>query len=270
MELNETIALPRRGAARQSLDLRGASRFFIGDIVVRGGLKSYEPEVFAMMGALIETANAPVRLLDIGANVGVFSLTMAATYGPALRVTAFEPMPDIAEFVRDAASRNELAIDVREMALGARDERASFYVSSRSDASSSLNRRFRPHRAVIEVDVRTLESLATAWDDASFVLKIDTESTEPDVLEGGRAFIEKHRPPVICEVLAGRTEDRLWSFFSSVGYRAIHITGEPEWAGASALAGDPAYVHRDWLFAPAAPSPELVAAFREAYAEYGA
>src|SRR5687768_9486919 len=119
MTENEAVGVPKLeplSDGARTLDLLGARGFSIGKTVCDGGLKSYEPEVFAMLGALIETAARPVHMLDIGANIGLFSLTMSAIYGDALKVTAFEPMPTLAAFLTDAAARNQLAVTVSRFA----------------------------------------------------------------------------------------------------------------------------------------------------------
>lgn len=271
--LDKTLVLPHPSGLRPrrgSLDFTGAEKFSIGKAVLTGGFASYEPEVFSIIGALIETSERPVQILDIGANVGVFSLSMAALFGDGVNVTAFEPMPELAAFVRAAAARNQVTVDVKQLALSNRDGDAKFYLSDRSDASNSLNEKFRAHRGVIDVQVRKLDSLGELDRAGSYVLKLDTESTEPDVLAGARAFIEKHRPPIICEVLANRTEKQITEYFRELDYIAIHITDDPAWEGTTAITGDSTYKFRDWLFLPAPASEPLRAAFARWIAAYRA
>lgn len=253
--------------ARASLDLEGAEEFYVGKTVLEGGFAGYEPEVFAALNALVETTEGPVRFLDIGANVGLFSLVLAAVHGDGVRVSCFEPMPALADFVRKAARRNGLAVELATCALAAEDGVATFYLSSQSDASNSLNRRFRPHRDTMEVEVKRLDTLYADMD-GPLVIKLDTESTEPDVLEGGKALIERCRPPIVCEVLAGRTEDRLAKFFAEHAYASIHLTDAPDWAGADAPVGDSTYTYRDWLFLPGPADPALVRAFARWYGAF--
>jgi FkbM family methyltransferase len=241
---------------RSSLDLTGASEFYIGKMLLEGGMASYEPEVLALLGAYVE-AQGPIRFLDIGANIGGFSLITKAIFGDRVDVSAFEPMPAHSTFIRDAARRNGLAIEVSECALSNERGRAQFYVSSKTDTSNSLNRRFRPHKGVIDVEVRTLDDLFPEPLGRPCVMKIDTESTEPDVLAGAKSFVQRERPIVLCEVLAGRTEERLEVWLAETGYVAIQITDAPQWDAVQPLRGDTSYTHRDWLFAPERPSSQV-------------
>lgn len=237
--------------SQRTISLEGGERFLIASTISKGGFRSYEPEVFAAMAAFLEL-NPASHLLDVGANVGVFSLTMAALFGDLTRITAFEPAPDLFKYLESAVERNGLRVDTRCVALGVEDGEASFYLSAKSDASNSLNRKFRAHRDVIPVTVRRLDSIASSFVEANetVIMKIDTESTEPDVLDGARRFVSEHRPTIICEVLAGRTENRLAEWLSEAGYEGVHITRSPDWRGTTSLLGDPSYQHRDWLFLP--------------------
>jgi hypothetical protein len=76
------------------------------------------------------------------------------------------------------------------------------------------------------VPVTTLDSHLVASDRARVdLVKIDTETTEPDVLEGARQILESSHPPIVCEVLPGcGTERRLEAQLFPLGYRAFHLT----------------------------------------------
>jgi FkbM family methyltransferase len=266
------------GGARgpRALDLSGADRFMIGRTIRDRGIDGYEPEVLAMLCAIVQrdtqVRSDRVWFLDIGANIGFFSLMLTSMFPGMVRATAFEPLPDLARFIESAVSRNHLDVEVREIALSNRTERSSFYVSRQSDTSNSLNATFRPHKDVIDVEVSTLDALYPGAGHGRCVLKVDTESTEPEVLEGARVFIEGHRPAIVCEVLAGRTEDQLQALLSELEYFPIHITDAPDWSGGSRIAGDPTYRFRDWLFAPEPPDAavqESFAAWYEAITQRG-
>lgn len=52
------------------------------------------------------------------------------------------------------------------------------------------------------------------------LVKLDTEGTEPQVLEGSGPRLRRHRPVISCEILPDRgTDEVLEAVFGSLGYR---------------------------------------------------
>ena len=95
--------------------------------------------------------------------------------------------------------------------------------------SSSLSAEFMsPHGALRGMGVR-LVSLDVFIRNSGIehvdLLKIDTESTEPQVLRGMLETLRRDRPAIICEVLRGRgAEDRLEDILGGLGYHYYLLT----------------------------------------------
>jgi FkbM family methyltransferase len=187
-------------------------------------LGAYEPETLGVFTQLARTASV---IFDIGAAEGLYSIFAAAT-NPAARIHAFEPFANAA----NAATRNfglngEVCrnVELHRMALGAEDGVATLYVASESGGNSSLNPAFRAGHGEQPTDVRRGDSFVAAEGiERLDLLKIDTESTEPNVLRGLNASLERHHPHIVCEVLAGRTEAELMELLAPLGYRFWSIT----------------------------------------------
>ena len=240
----------------KTLDFSGAEKFYVGGVVKRLGLAGYEPEVMAMLCALTETASKPVRFLDVGANIGLFSVVLKAIFGDSVLVDAYEPTPELANIIKTIARANGLEIGVHEVAVSNQRGLVDFYLSKQTDASNSLNPSFRPHDDPIVVRSETLDALTAELGSGPCIVKIDTETTEPDVLEGGARFIAETRPTLVCEVLPSYTEAQVERFAQAHDFIPIHITSEPNWKG-QPVAGDETNRFRDWLLAPDVPSREL-------------
>ena len=220
---------------------------FVLKKLAQHGLAQYEPGTIATILALLDEHPGP--FLDVGANVGVFSLLVAAMQ-PGRPVVAFEPTPDLATELRDLATANDVAIDVAEVALGRTDGEVTLYISP-TDTSNSLREGFRDAVDEVTVPGLRLDSwVAGNLETAPTVIKIDTESTEPDVLNGAHDLVATHRPWLVVEVLKGRTEDELQAFCDRHDYRAHHIR-EHGPVAPSRIVGDDTYEHLNWLFAPA-------------------
>ena len=212
---------------------------WVSNLVYWRGWTGYEPETVPLFYLLATRSHAT---LDVGAYVGFFTL-LAAHANSSGQVYAFEPLPEAFARLREHVERNTLGNVVCEpTAIGRENGQADFFhmpaaatKEIASDArgsipcSSSLSASFMaPVEGVVSrpVAVTTLDSyLATRKLGRVDLMKIDTETTEPDVLEGASALLASSRPAIFCEVLpAGGTERRLEELLFPLGYRAFHLT----------------------------------------------
>lgn len=218
---------------------------FVPKLLARDGLARYEPDSLAAALALVGRRDGV--FVDVGANVGVFALVVAGVTGR--RCLAFEPLPAAAEVLEATVRRHRLEVEVSRVALADRAGTAEFFVSATTDSSSGLDAKFRPSSSSFAVTLARLDDVL--GDRAPCLIKIDTETTEPAVLAGTSATIARHRPPVLVEVLHGRTERAIDAYFSDRGYIAYHVDGSPRWTPADRVVGDPTHAHNNWLFTPA-------------------
>jgi len=237
------------------LDFRVGLETAVGKILAKDGISGFEPETLAACCAIIETEKV-LAFADIGANIGIFTLVLGKMF-PGLAIKAFEPLPWLNATAKSLCQDNGVRADIREEAVSDREGTATLYISAQSDSSNSLNPRFRPSKGEIQVPVVTLDALTARQGFFPKLVKIDTESTEPDVLAGARKFIENTRPWIICEVLAGRTEFKLNKFVREIGYSAYSLKGS-KFNRLEEIEGDPSYQYRDWLFAPNIISTSLI------------
>jgi FkbM family methyltransferase len=139
-------------------------------------------------------------------------------------------------------------IELHVMALGEHDREATFYVAGETGGTSSLNPGFRRQSREDRVTVRSGDLLlAELGIEHVDLIKIDTESTEPDVLRGLAKTIERSHPDIICEVLMGRTERALEALMTSFGYRFYQIT-ENGLVPCTTLVADATYREPNFLF----------------------
>jgi FkbM family methyltransferase len=210
-------------------------------------LGEYEPETTGLFTTLARTASC---IFDVGAADGIYSL-LAAAANPEARVFAFEP----GEQARRTCERNlalnpgvTARVELRQIALGERDETTTLYVAGETGGTSSLNPEFRRSAREQAVIVRAGDSLlAELGIEHVDLMKIDTESTEPAVLRGLAKQLRTHRPDIICEVLHHRTERELETLLRPLGYRFFWIT-KSRLVECEALEGDPSYRSPNYLF----------------------
>ncbi len=207
------------------------------------GWAGYESETAALFFTLAKQARVT---LDVGAYVGFYTI-LAAHANPAGQVYSFEPLPTVHERLRRNVQLNNLGnVECLASAVGDVEGTAEFYHYPYTlPTSSSLSREFMSgvsnltssKVAVLRLDRFVQERGLERID----LVKIDTESTEPNVLAGFAETLRRDRPSIVCEVLKGRgSEAALETFFRSAGYRSYLLTpdgpvsrdrveGHPEW-----------------------------------------
>ncbi len=196
---------------------------------------------------LVERAE-PGAVFDIGANVGLYGL-LAKAYSDRT-VHCFEPAPGTRDVAARTGAENGLDIVVSDIALSNENGTATLYLSDQTDASNSLNPEFRKHTKEITVPVETTDEYVERTGVRPVVLKVDTETTEPEVLAGASGYIEAQRPWIMCEVLRGRGEDRLHAVMDRFGYSYYHLNGPGPRPAAEQIEGDAIGTNYMYLFAP--------------------
>jgi FkbM family methyltransferase len=167
--------------------------------------------------------------VDVGSSVGLYAVCMAGVVrARGGRIAAFEPVPFNRERQRTNIALNKAndLVDVYPFALGAADA----VLRMAGDPSHADNNAFLTASGDIEVEVRRLDDLASAWPRIG-LMKIDIEGYEPEMLKGARATIERDRPIVFAEfnrermAINGFTMDETWRWFTERGYRFCILCG---------------------------------------------
>jgi FkbM family methyltransferase len=195
----------------------------VGDSAAAYVLGNFKAELQAFMASNLKTGNV---FLDVGANVGFFSLLAARLVGPTGKVFSFEPLAENVSRLKENIRRNQfLNIEVIPHALGVRNEERTFQVSERptwgklESTDSQL-----PDKYLFDtkVTVRRLDDLlADGVLQPPHFVKIDVEGAEIEVIEGARETLLKHRPVLMIEMHG--TARPLLSTFTTIGYYALPL-----------------------------------------------
>jgi FkbM family methyltransferase len=169
------------------------------------------------------------HVLDIGANIGTYTLFAAARVAPGGRITAFEPEPRNAGRLRENVAINHLEgrVDVHAVAVADRPGTVAFLADR--DVSNGLAASDDPRGETIEVPAVRLDDVVEAHPGLA-VAKLDVEGAEGLALDGARNLLAAGRPAVwITEVIAtqlrwfGTTTDDLVEQFAAHGYEPCSI-----------------------------------------------
>jgi FkbM family methyltransferase len=177
------------------------------------------------IGFLRRIVRAGQKVVDIGANYGVYTLSMARTVGTEGAVWAFEPASCTADFLRQGIAANGFSqVNLECSALS--DEVGSARLATGEHAElNALERGASSEGAGETVRVVTLDEAMTrhGWIDIDF-LKIDAEGEEHRIIAGGRKFFSLCSPLVLYEVKAvNALHLDLVRRFADLGYASYRL-----------------------------------------------
>jgi FkbM family methyltransferase len=124
-------------------------------------------------------------IVDIGANVGLFSVR-AATYAPRGTVLAFEPAPDNFARLKENIQLNGLAnVIAIQAAIAGKTESRHMYLGTEDTVSHSLWKGWGGSEQEITVQCRTLEDVMQEYKLTHIdLLKVDCEGAEGEIILG--------------------------------------------------------------------------------------
>jgi FkbM family methyltransferase len=185
-------ALPRPyyylGGNRALTQLFNGLHFFINtddrmisaSILVTGRWEPFVDDVLSQLCA------PGMRVLDLGANLGYYTVRLAHIVGPKGHVLALEPNPDLYSFLRDSVFLNGFSGWVRAERLAASDQsgEAELHVDKLNMGGASLHG-LGPQYDSYRVTVPTgrVDDL-TAGQPGFDLIKIDIEGWEPQAYKG--------------------------------------------------------------------------------------
>jgi FkbM family methyltransferase len=200
--------------------------------------RTYEDPLLQLIRRTLDTAGA--SFVDVGANVGLFSLAAAdVLIRRGGRALAIEPLPANMAFLRESIEVNHLGETIAPVQAAVGDAAGTLDLWSMSTGAIAnavpLGWRTGEHQQPtaadrITVPMVTLDSLVRdhGITNVRFV-KIDVEGAEQFVLEGARELLARDRPLVYAEMhrvfsaanATGATD--LAAFAASLGYDVHYL-----------------------------------------------
>lgn len=165
------------------------------------------------------------KVIDIGANYGVYALTMAHAVGPTGCVWAFEPASSTSELLAEGIALNGFAQVVLERsALSSACGTAQLSLNEHSELNALVRGKASSGPGET-VSVVTLDECIDrhGWRDIALV-KIDAEGEETNILRGGKRFFAELSPLVQYEIKAGADlHMELVQEFAALGYDSYRL-----------------------------------------------
>jgi FkbM family methyltransferase len=190
----------------------------------RGTFHADEPE----FDRLPEWLNPGDCALDIGANMGSYTVAMSRLVGRTGRVIALEPIPDtFAILVSNLQAANCSNVTAINAAASDRTDVKSMHVPRfDSGLENFYEARLAPDDQPATTSVRQI--LTLALDSLNLpqriaLAKIDVEGHEKAVISGIWKLIQRDLPVLIIETTSPVIEQRL----AGLNYRVLHRAGSP-------------------------------------------
>jgi FkbM family methyltransferase len=182
---------------------------------------SYDPGVAAAIDRLTEGT-----FLDIGANLGFFTVRAARRLGARGHVVAIEPHPARYELLRTNVTLNGLNnVTSLNYAAGSEDGRATIFEPDHSFGPHNMDVSCAPiSDTAIEVEMLTVDKMLESIEAPPLALvKIDVEGFEPQVIDGMSRTLGDSGAPVIFEALNDEALAQSKSSLRKLGYSVNQI-----------------------------------------------
>jgi len=185
----------------------------------RQRFRTEEPE-FMVLEQLIRSGD---WVIDIGANVGHYTMKFSDLVGVQGRVIAIEPVPETFMLLTSNVSlfryRNVTLIN-----LAASDQTTVLGINI-PDFKSGLKNYYQAKLTTQESELKVLtfalDSLAISH--TIGLIKIDAEGHDPLVLQGLQGLLQRDHPTLIVETCSSGVIDKL----ISLGYTSQKLPGSP-------------------------------------------
>lgn len=170
-------------------------------------------------------------IIEIGANLGIETISFADIVGHSGRVVAFEPVPELRDVITRNLQRNQQHhVEVLPYAVAEAERTVQFQraTGEHSTGTGKIASDPSDKQETFEVACVSLDQLAPRLP-APRLLHIDVEGAEPLVLQGAQQIIARHRPTIILEVSRSHLEQfsttpaDLLATLRQMGYRVFML-----------------------------------------------
>lgn len=198
----------------------------------------YEPPTSKLISQIVAPGDC---VIDIGANIGFFTLLLAKQVGPTGHVFSFEAIPDLRAAIESNIRLDQFEnISLFDTAASDREGTFEFFLGPESHLGISSLRPIQRASESIQVKTTPLDCLGFEKHRIAMA-KIDVEGAELAVLRGMREILDRDHPDLVLEVTDkflnefGDSGEELFELLQSFGYKIYEICDEglklvPSWS----------------------------------------
>jgi FkbM family methyltransferase len=194
--------------------------------------KEREADTMLQFASLVNPGDA---VFEVGGHIGYISMYLARLAGDSGSIHVFEPGPNNLPYITHN-TRNRPNVFVEPLGVGSSCGTLPFYLEELTGQNNSFVRDFaglreneasahvRANRAMVQVEVVTLDDFASHRNIWPNFVKVDVEGFEYEVLKGMSGLLQTKQPRLMVEVQT--SESAIFEFLSDFGYFAFDPRGE--------------------------------------------
>ena len=219
-----------------TINMIGLPRFRIathgrGDIFVSKAIEDWGSWEASNTALLLQMLSQPADFVDIGANIGWFTLVAAHALGGRGQVHSFEPDPAHLAKLRANVAANRLEnVTINGSALSDRNDDARLYLNAVNRGDNSLLPSAERSGSTL-VRLQRLDDYSGLSRERPLIAKLDVQGSEIDVLTGARTLLTSypHEVVLFCEVsptalaVGGRRIAELVALLDELGFAAALV-----------------------------------------------
>lgn len=187
----------------------------------------YEDEVAAVFRSVLRPG---MNVVDIGANIGFFTMLAASLVGPSGSVLAVEPNPRNARMIEVSRTLNGFSnVTVLQAAAGRETGLLALHTSHSNGTTSPLQGVDADILSARTVPCLALDRIVPARQPVHLI-KIDVEGAEYNALLGCEALLRRNRPVIVSEFspgmlpgISGLSGEAYLHWLTSAGYDLFAI-----------------------------------------------
>jgi len=236
MPMSNLIRRLRGQAPLVNIDLVGLPRFRMethgkADIYVSTAIEDWGNWEGSGTAIVLQLLRNAADFIDVGANIGWYTLVAARALAERGHVHSFEPDPaHVAKLSANVAVNRLANVTVNELALSDRTGTATLHLNTLNRGDNSLLPLSTREGSAI-VKLGRLDDYPGLSRERPIVIKIDVQGTEIDVLAGARKLLDSHPREIVllCEIspaalaVGGRTASDLTGLLDELGFAAALI-----------------------------------------------
>jgi FkbM family methyltransferase len=191
---------------------------------------AYEPECSSVAELLVKQGDI---CYDIGGHCGYYTALFARLASEG-QVYCFEPVPELAERIRETVRENRFSnVTVHSLAIADRQRElllrfaadqslddSMAYLSQFGGVDTERSRNQYGSFSEIQVPCQCLDQIGLP--DPHFI-KMDAEAAEISILEGGREMIRRCKPRMLIEIHGSDLALRCADLLGPIGYVAVQV-----------------------------------------------